>query len=183
MSSVTEHREQSVRRLTLAGDYLLLSVVGRARNLHQTITEAAEGFARARADRKRRLPKPIEGVTVDQSRLKPVNLGKSPLRNRQEVRGYRDAFKLIHDQQPKLGVSEKPSCNSASRVVAISIKSVPRVHEIPTATGTVVISILRLMLSDLRIVLCVAKSLLTVQALKHVDWSGMLSRPSGASRR
>src|SRR5881296_3668738 len=42
----------------------------------------------------------IEGVTVDQSRVKAVVLGKSPLHDRdeEEVRGYRDALKLIHEQ-------------------------------------------------------------------------------------
>jgi len=51
----------------------------------------------------------IEGVTVDQSRVKAVVLGKSLLRDRdeQEVRGYRDALKLIHEQGPKLVISEK----------------------------------------------------------------------------
>ncbi len=41
----------------------------------------------------------IEGVTVDQSRVKAVVLGKSLLRDRdeQEIRGYRDALKLIHE--------------------------------------------------------------------------------------
>src|SRR5260370_31668007 len=51
----------------------------------------------------------IEGVTVDQSRVKAVVLGKSLLRDRdeQEIRGYRDALKLIHEQGAKLTVSEK----------------------------------------------------------------------------
>ncbi len=51
----------------------------------------------------------IEGVTVDQSRVKAVVLGKSLLRDRdeEEVRGYRDALKLIHEQSAKLSVSEK----------------------------------------------------------------------------
>jgi Fic family protein len=51
----------------------------------------------------------IEGVTVDQSRVKAVVLGKSLLRDRdeQEIRGYRDALKLIHEQGAKLPVSEK----------------------------------------------------------------------------
>src|SRR5438045_3674666 len=51
----------------------------------------------------------IEGVTIDQSRVKAVVLGKSLLRDRdeEEVRGYRDALKLIHEQSAKLSVSEK----------------------------------------------------------------------------
>jgi Fic family protein len=51
----------------------------------------------------------IEGVTVDQSRVKAVVLGKSLLRDRdeQEIRGYRDALKLIHEQEAKLAISEK----------------------------------------------------------------------------
>src|SRR6266850_1000861 len=45
----------------------------------------------------------IEGVTVDQSRVQAVVLGKSLLRDRdeEEVRGYRDALKLIHEQGGK----------------------------------------------------------------------------------
>jgi len=51
----------------------------------------------------------IEGVTVEQSRIKAVVLGKSLLHDRdeEEVRGYRDALNLIHEQSAKLSVSEK----------------------------------------------------------------------------
>src|SRR5688572_9071001 len=51
----------------------------------------------------------IEGVTVEQSRVKAVVLGKSLLRDRdeEEIRGYRDALDLIHDQHTKLKISEK----------------------------------------------------------------------------
>jgi len=51
----------------------------------------------------------IEGVTVDQARIKPVLLGRAHLRDRdeEEVRGYRDALKLIHEQGAKLLVTEK----------------------------------------------------------------------------
>lgn len=51
----------------------------------------------------------IEGVTVEQSRVKAVLLAKSPLRDRdeEEIRGYREALDLIHDQHAKLPVSEK----------------------------------------------------------------------------
>src|SRR2546428_7161972 len=51
----------------------------------------------------------VEGVTVGQSRVKAVILGKSLLRDRdeQEMRGYRDALKLIHEQGAKLPISEK----------------------------------------------------------------------------
>ncbi|MCL4456785.1 MAG: hypothetical protein M1147_12175 [Nitrospirae bacterium] len=50
----------------------------------------------------------IEGVTVEQSRIRTIVLGKSHLRDRdeEEVRGYRNALKLIHEQSAKLSVSE-----------------------------------------------------------------------------
>src|SRR5260370_17482652 len=52
----------------------------------------------------------IEGVTVDESRVKAVVLGKVHLRDsdEQEVRGYLDALKLFHRQGANLAVSEKP---------------------------------------------------------------------------
>jgi Fic family protein len=51
----------------------------------------------------------IEGVTIEQSRVKAVVLGKSLLHDRdeEEIRGYRDALDLIHDHHEKLQVSEK----------------------------------------------------------------------------
>jgi Fic family protein len=51
----------------------------------------------------------IEGVEVDQSRIKAILLGKGALRDRdeEEVRGYRDALKLIHEQSAALPVSEE----------------------------------------------------------------------------
>src|SRR6185295_7328768 len=51
----------------------------------------------------------IEGVTIEQSRVKAVVLGKSLLHDRdeEEIRGYRDALVLIHDHHKKLQVSEK----------------------------------------------------------------------------
>ena len=51
----------------------------------------------------------IEGVTVDQARIGTVIFGKSLLRDRdeEEVRGYRDALNLIHEQGAKLPVSEE----------------------------------------------------------------------------
>jgi len=51
----------------------------------------------------------IEGVTVDKARVATVIFGKSLLRDRdeEEVRGYRDALKLIHEQGPKLPISEQ----------------------------------------------------------------------------
>lgn len=51
----------------------------------------------------------IEGVTIEQSRVKAVVLGKSLLHDRdeEEIRGYRDALTLIHEQHKKLPVSEK----------------------------------------------------------------------------
>lgn len=50
----------------------------------------------------------IEGVNVDQSRIRAIVLGKSHLRDRdeEEVRGYRNALKLIHQQAGKLPISE-----------------------------------------------------------------------------
>jgi Fic family protein len=50
----------------------------------------------------------IEGVTVDQARVRTIVFGRSHLRDRdeEEVRGYRNALKLIHEQSAKLTVSE-----------------------------------------------------------------------------
>jgi Fic family protein len=50
----------------------------------------------------------IEGVKVEQSRIRTIILGKSHLRDRdeEEVRGYRNALKMIHEQGIKLSVSE-----------------------------------------------------------------------------
>ena len=50
----------------------------------------------------------IEGVTVDQARVATVIFRKSLLRDRdeEEVRGYRDALKLIHERGAKLPISE-----------------------------------------------------------------------------
>ncbi len=50
----------------------------------------------------------MEGVEIDQKRLTAVIFGK-PLfrdRNEEEVRGYRDALKLIHEQGAQLPVAE-----------------------------------------------------------------------------
>jgi Fic family protein len=51
----------------------------------------------------------IEGVTVDPSRLGAIVLGRALLRDRneEEVRGYRDALKLIHERGVSLPVSEQ----------------------------------------------------------------------------
>jgi Fic family protein len=50
----------------------------------------------------------IEGVEVDKSRVATLIFGKSALRDRdeEEVRGYRDALKLIHESGAKLPISE-----------------------------------------------------------------------------
>ena len=50
----------------------------------------------------------IEGVEVDQKRIGTLLFGKAALRDRdeEEVRGYRDALKLIHTQGRKLPISE-----------------------------------------------------------------------------
>jgi Fic family protein len=55
----------------------------------------------------------IEGVTVDQTRIRTIVFGKSVLRDRdeEEVRGYRDALKLIHEQGKNLSVSEETILN------------------------------------------------------------------------
>jgi Fic family protein len=55
----------------------------------------------------------IEGVTVDQARVRTILFGKPPLRDRneEEVRGYRDALKLIHEQGNKLQISEETILN------------------------------------------------------------------------
>ena len=50
----------------------------------------------------------IEGVEVDKSRITTLLFGKPALRDRdeEEVRGYRDALKLIHENGAKLSISE-----------------------------------------------------------------------------
>lgn len=50
----------------------------------------------------------IEGVEVDKSRIATLVFGKPALRDRdeEEVRGYRDALKLIHENGAKLPISE-----------------------------------------------------------------------------
>lgn len=50
----------------------------------------------------------IEGVVVDQRRIGTLVFGKPLLRDRneEEVRGYRDALKFIHEQGAKLPLSE-----------------------------------------------------------------------------
>ncbi|HET6673923.1 MAG TPA: hypothetical protein VFG71_01220, partial [Nitrospiraceae bacterium] len=50
----------------------------------------------------------IEGVEVEPARIKPILFGKGSLRSRdeEEVRGYRDALKLIHQQGRTLPISE-----------------------------------------------------------------------------
>jgi Fic family protein len=50
----------------------------------------------------------IEGVEVDKSRIGTLLFGKPTLRDRdeEEVRGYRDALKLIHESGAKLPITE-----------------------------------------------------------------------------
>jgi Fic family protein len=50
----------------------------------------------------------IEGVTIDASRIATVVFGRPLLRDRneEEVGGYREALKLIHEQGKRLGVTE-----------------------------------------------------------------------------
>ncbi len=51
----------------------------------------------------------IEGVEVEQSRVRTVVFGKSLLKDRdeEEIRGYRDALKLIHEQAKNIPISEE----------------------------------------------------------------------------
>jgi Fic family protein len=51
----------------------------------------------------------LEGVNVDQSRIRTVILGKTLLKDRdeEEVRGYRDALRLIHEKAKEIHVSEE----------------------------------------------------------------------------
>lgn len=51
----------------------------------------------------------IEGVEIEQSRIATVIFGNKLLHDRdeEEVRGYRDALKLIHEQGQKLNTSEE----------------------------------------------------------------------------
>jgi len=50
----------------------------------------------------------IEGVTVDQDRVRTLVFGKPYLqdRNEEEVRGYREALRLIHEKRQELPVTE-----------------------------------------------------------------------------
>src|SRR5713101_3440684 len=51
----------------------------------------------------------IEGVEVDPARVGTIVFGKRHLRDRdeEEVRGYRNALKLIHEQASSLPLTEK----------------------------------------------------------------------------
>lgn len=51
----------------------------------------------------------IEGVEIDPSRIQAVVLGRPALRDRneEEVSGYRDALKLVHESGKRFAVSEK----------------------------------------------------------------------------
>src|SRR4030067_419667 len=55
----------------------------------------------------------IEGVEVEPSRVGTIIFGKPLLRDRneEEVRGYRDALKLIHEQGGQLPISEETILN------------------------------------------------------------------------
>lgn len=55
----------------------------------------------------------IEGVSVDPSRVRDVLVAPKPLfrdRDEEEVRGYRDALKLIHEGAAQMPVSETAIC-------------------------------------------------------------------------
>src|SRR3990172_8289429 len=51
----------------------------------------------------------IEGIEVEPSRVQAIVFGKSLLRDRneEEVRGYKDALKLIHEHAPEIPVTEE----------------------------------------------------------------------------
>jgi Fic family protein len=51
----------------------------------------------------------IEGIEIDRRRVGTIIFGKPPLRDRneEEVRGYRDALKIIHESTARLPVSLK----------------------------------------------------------------------------
>src|SRR5437762_3499166 len=51
----------------------------------------------------------IEGVEVDPARVRTIVFGKKGLRDRdeEEVRGYRDALNLIHQEGARLPISEE----------------------------------------------------------------------------
>ena len=51
----------------------------------------------------------IEGVTIEQAHVRPVVIGRGRLRDRdeEEVRGYRDALRLVHERHARLPASEK----------------------------------------------------------------------------
>jgi Fic family protein len=51
----------------------------------------------------------IEGVVAEQARIATIVFGKAHLRDRneEEIRGYRDALKQIHEQGPRLPISER----------------------------------------------------------------------------
>jgi len=59
----------------------------------------------------------IEGVDVDQKRIGTIIFGKSLLHDRseEEVRGYREALNLIHDEGPKLTITED-NCKKLHRL-------------------------------------------------------------------
>ena len=55
----------------------------------------------------------MEGVTVDQSRVRDVLVSPKPLfrdRDEEEVRGYREALTLIHETSADLPISEETVC-------------------------------------------------------------------------
>jgi Fic family protein len=51
----------------------------------------------------------IEGVVAEQARIGTIVFGKAHLRDRneEEIRGYRDALKQIHEQRARLPISER----------------------------------------------------------------------------
>ena len=80
----------------------------------------------------------IEGVEVDKSRIGTLIFGRPALRDRdeEEVRGYRDALKLIHESGAKLpitqdicpGVSVDLIRSVLKRLKGVSIECLGRGH-------------------------------------------------------
>ncbi|HYH85646.1 MAG TPA: hypothetical protein VEX60_09185 [Pyrinomonadaceae bacterium] len=64
----------------------------------------------------------IEGIQIDQARIGTVVFGKSNLRDRdeEEVRGYRDALKLIHEQGAKLRLTDVATGKDRSTQVLLT---------------------------------------------------------------
>jgi Fic family protein len=78
----------------------------------------------------------IEGVTVDQSRVQAVLFGKSQLRDRneEEVRGYRNALKRIHEGHAK----ERVSINTVQELHRVARAGVGDAGEFKTRDADII---------------------------------------------